>query len=116
MYDPPHLEQAHPFGVPHDFGAQLKDALGADVELWPVVNFGNGYPGDGGLSIQQMVNNTASREAFIHDLIAGAHRLNATGVNFDWETGATQTPFLEPFCTETDHFTKTGSRQIYRKS
>ena len=81
MYDPPHLEQAHPFGVPHDFGAQLKRALGADVELWPVVNFGNGYHGDGGRSIQQMVNNTASRQAFIRDLIAGAHSLQATGVS-----------------------------------
>lgn len=81
MYDPPHLEQAHPLGVPNDFGAQLKRALGDDVELWPVVNFGNGYPGDGGLSVQQMVNNTASRQAFIRDLIAGAHRLQATGVS-----------------------------------
>lgn len=42
MFDPPHLAQAHPFGVPHDFGPQLKKALGPDVELWPVVNFGNG--------------------------------------------------------------------------
>ena len=45
MWDPPHLAQAHPFGVPHDFGPQLKRALGDDVELWPVINFGNGYPG-----------------------------------------------------------------------
>ena len=28
-----------------------------------------------------MVNNTASRQAFIRDLIAGAHRLQATGVS-----------------------------------
>ena len=57
------------------------------------------YPGDNGLSIQQIINNTASKAAFIHDLIAGAHAQQATGVNFDWETGF---PFgvLNPFLTE----------------
>ena len=40
-----------------------------------------------GRSIQQMINNTASKAAFIGDLIKGAHAQQATGVNLDWETG-----------------------------
>jgi hypothetical protein len=99
MFDPPHLAQAHPAGVPHDFGPQLKAALGEDVELWPVVNFGNGYPGDNGLSVQQMVNNTAAKNTFIADMIKGLHAQRATGVNFDWETGFTL-GIINPFLTE----------------
>ena len=47
----------------------------------------------------QMVNSTSSRSAFITDLINSAHRLQATGINFDWETGF---PFgiINPFLTE----------------
>jgi hypothetical protein len=59
MFDPPHLAQAHPYGVPADFGPQLKKALGDELEVWPVVNFGNGYPGDGG-SVPLMLTSAVS--------------------------------------------------------
>jgi hypothetical protein len=36
----PHLAKGHPVPVPDDLGAQLRQKLGADLELWPVISYG----------------------------------------------------------------------------
>jgi hypothetical protein len=43
-----------------------------------------------------MINNTKSKQAFIYDLIIGLHAQQATGVNFDFETGFTY-GIINPF-------------------
>ena len=49
--------------------------------------------------MQQIINNTATKQAFIRDLIAGAHSQRATGINLDWETGFPY-EIINPFMTE----------------
>ena len=82
----PHLAQAHPTGVPRDIGARLRKELGPDLELWPVVSYGN--PGNASVLNALLTNETVT-EQFIADAIKVAHEQNLTGFNFDLEADAT---------------------------
>ena len=92
----PHLSQGHPVGVPSDMHAQLKSKLGANVELWPTISYGN--PGNADV-LNRMLSNETLMKRFAADAIAIAHAQQLTGFNFDLETSGMQdvAPFLRIF-------------------
>ena len=80
----PHLAPGHPTKVPADLGKQLRAALGDDLELWPVISYGN--PGNASV-LNKLLNDADVTSAFVKDAIATAHAQNLTGYNLDLETG-----------------------------
>ena len=72
---PAHLA---PIGAPADLASQLRHALGASVELWPLVSYGN--PGNASVLNQLLLNKSLS-ESFAEQLIEEAHRTKITGIS-----------------------------------
>lgn len=94
----PHLAPGHPVGPPADLGAQLKNALGADVELWPVISYGN--PGNASV-LNRLMTSKANAAKFAEDAIKIAHAQGLTGYNIDLEADGS-IPWqgnVEPFLT-----------------
>ena len=79
----PHFAHGHPVGVPADLGAQLRGAVGADLELWPVISYGN--PGNASV-LNRLLADEAGTAAFAAAAIAEAHARRLTGYNLDLET------------------------------
>lgn len=98
----PHLAPGHPVQVPSDLGAQLKKALGPDVELWPTISYGN--PGNASV-LNRLLTNTTNTAKFAEAAIRTAHEQGLTGYNFDFEADgsipwqANIEPFLIQFVT-----------------
>eukprot|EP00746_Dinoflagellata_sp_MGD_P024078 gnl/MRDRNA2_/MRDRNA2_156477_c0_seq1.p1 gnl/MRDRNA2_/MRDRNA2_156477_c0~~gnl/MRDRNA2_/MRDRNA2_156477_c0_seq1.p1 ORF type:complete len:311 (-),score=57.71 gnl/MRDRNA2_/MRDRNA2_156477_c0_seq1:59-991(-) len=93
----PHLAQGHPTQVAEDFGSQLRKRFGSEVELWPVISYGN--PGNASV-LNALLDNPSVSAKFISDAIKIAHAQNLSGFNFDIETSGVSsniTSFLKSF-------------------
>jgi hypothetical protein len=83
---PPHLARGHPLGVVPELAATLRKELGEDLELFPIVSYGN--PGNATL-LDALLNSPAAVERFAKDAVAFLHKENLTGINFDLEPSNT---------------------------
>merc|ERR1711957_168921 len=63
-------------------GAQLRQRLDTEVELWPVITWGN--PGNASV-LNKLLDDPAATAKFVADAIKIAHAQNLTGFNFDVE-------------------------------
>lgn len=79
----PHLAPGHPINVPADLGSQLKSALGDDIELWPVISYGN--PGNASV-LNRLLTSPGNIAKFAADAVEIAHAQGLTGYNLDLET------------------------------
>merc|ERR1719162_1908709 len=79
----PHLAPGHPVGVPADLGSQLKRTLGDDIELWPVISYGN--PGTASV-LNRLLSSPENIAKFAADAVEIAHAHGLAGYNLDLET------------------------------
>ena len=109
---PPHLGEGHPSGAIPDLAAQFRAALGADLELFPIVSYGDTT--DTTLLDALFTNETLAAK-FAEDALAYVERHNLTGLNWDVEpTGDAHAPWIDatrPFLARiTETFRAAGKR------
>ena len=79
----PHFAPGHPVGVPADLGARIRSTVGASMELWPVISYGN--PGCADV-LNALIADPAAVDRFADAAIKEAHAKRLTGYNLDLET------------------------------
>ena len=84
----PHLGMGHPTGVPADLPELLRDRLGDDLELYPILSYGDTT--DVTL-LDALFASEPLAEAFAADALAYAAAHGLQGLNFDIEPTATGT-------------------------